>query len=97
MRLRLSVPVALVLMTGVARSDPPVRFDPPETIVDGSDHSPILFPTFADLDGDGKTDLLVGTINRLLVLPNRGTNARPEYGKPTWLDEAVPSARIPDG
>jgi hypothetical protein len=96
-RLCLCVPFALLLAAGVARPDPPAGLGPPETIFDGSDHSPILFPTFADLDGDGKTDLLVGTINRLLVVRNRGTNAKPEYGKPAWLDEAVPSARIPDG
>ena len=89
--------VVLLVLAGIARPDPPAGLGPPETILDGSDYSPILFPTFADFDGDGKTDLLVGTINRLLVLPNRGTNAKPEYAKPTWLDDTVPSARIPDG
>jgi hypothetical protein len=67
-------------------------FDPPELILEGSER---LYPTFADIDGDGKIDLLVGTwTSRLLVYRNDGTNARPVYAKPTWLDETVPSAKI---
>jgi hypothetical protein len=72
----------------------PTGFDPPEVILDGSEYGR-LYPTFADIDGDGKTDLLVGNwLSRLLVFRNTGTNARPVYGKPTWLDQTVPSARI---
>ena len=42
----------------------------------------------------GKIDLLVGNwLSRLLVFRNKGTNARPVYAKPTWLDETVPSAK----
>jgi hypothetical protein len=72
-------------------------------ILEGPEYGP-PFPTFADVDGDGKADLLVGVVDwksrdagRLLVYRNRGTNARPVYAKPAWLDEAVPSARIPNG
>jgi hypothetical protein len=78
-------------------ADRPTRFDPPEVLLDGSEHGDRLFPHFADFDGDGTTDLLVGVGDRLLVHRNRGTNARPNYAKPTWFDEAEPSARIPAG
>jgi hypothetical protein len=78
-------------------------FDPPEVILDGSDYGR-LYPAFADVDGDGMTDLVVGIADwhsydggRLLVYRNQGTNALPAYATPTWLDAAVPSARIPDG
>ena len=74
-------------------------------ILDGSEYG-LLNPAFADIDGDGKPDLLAGVhfgddsgihgFGRLLVYGNRGTNARPVYAKPTWFDETVASARIPD-
>jgi hypothetical protein len=72
-------------------------------ILDGTEHGR-LFPAFADIDGDGKIDLVVGVAGhksrrngRLLVYLNRGTKTRPKYAKPRWLDETVPTARIPDG
>jgi len=72
----------------------PAGFERPDLILDGSEYGP-LYPTFADIDGDGKTDLVVGTWrSRLLVYRNKGTNARPVYAKPKWLDESVPSAKI---
>jgi hypothetical protein len=72
----------------------PTGFGAPELILDGSAYGR-LFPAFADIDGDGKIDMVVGTWDsRLLVYRNTGTNARPVYAKPTWLDETVPSAKI---
>jgi hypothetical protein len=103
MRLRLCIALALIVIGGVLRpapsepapkADPPVGFEPPELILDGSEYGR-LYPTFADIDGDGKIDMLVGNwLGRLLVFRNIGTNARPVYAKPTWLDETVPSANI---
>jgi hypothetical protein len=75
-------------------AEPTSGFEPPEVILDGSEYGR-LYPTFADIDGDGKTDLLVGNWRgRLLLFRNQGTNARPVYAKPTWLDETVPTANI---
>jgi hypothetical protein len=74
----------------------PTGFERPELILDGSEYGQ-LYPAFADIDGDGKIDMLVGNwLGRLLVFRNKGTNARPEYAKPQWLDETVPSAKIRD-
>src|SRR5262245_21885012 len=72
----------------------PTGFERPELILDGSEYGR-LYPSFADIDGDGKIDLLVGTWHaRLLVYRNTGTNARPVYAKPRWLDETIPTAKI---
>src|SRR5262245_15745523 len=102
MRLRLAIMLALFAIGGIVGPTPPASpqpdkatgFDPPEVILDGSEYGR-LYPAFADIDGDGKIDMLVGNWHgRLLVYRNGGTNARPVYAKPKWLDEAVPSANI---
>lgn len=74
-----------------------VEFEPPEMVFDGSELGGRLHPHYADFDGDEKIDRLLGVENRLVIYRNRGTNARPEYAKPVWFDEMVPSGRIPDG
>jgi hypothetical protein len=103
MRLRLGIALALIAIGGSVppippgaspQPDKPTGFNPLEVILDDSEYGR-LYPTFADIDGDGKIDMLVGNwLGRLLVFRNNGTNARPVYVKPTWLDEAVPSADI---
>jgi hypothetical protein len=78
-------------------ADPPTRA--------GSDNS---FPWFADFDGDGKPDLLVGQVGdsrsgklagegRLRIYRNLGAQGRPRFGAPSWFDDAVPTGRIPKG
>ena len=103
MRLRLSIALALMAIVGTGlqtptgagpQSDRPTGFDSPEVILDGSEYGR-LYPAFADIDGDGKIDMLVGTWHgQLLVYRNQGTNARPSYAKPKRLDETIPSADI---
>ena len=64
-------------------------------ILDGVSKKDNVAIAAADIDGDGKIDLVVGTwLGRLRVYRNQGTNARPEYAKPKWLDETVPSANV---
>lgn len=101
MRLRL-IALALIALGGTVHPTPssnplpdkPTGFEPPEVILDGSAYGR-LYPSFADIDGYGKIDMLVGNwLGRLLVFRNKATNARPVYAKPTWLDETVPSANI---
>jgi hypothetical protein len=73
---------------------PPKGFERPELILEGSAYGR-LYPAFADIDGDGKIDMVVGTWDaRLLVYRNTGTNVRPVYTKPAWLDETIPSAKV---
>ena len=102
MRICPRIALGFMVMAGIVHPIPPASappdkatgFDPPEVILDGSEYGR-LYPTFADIDGDGKIDMLVGHwLSRLLVFRNEGTNARPVYAKPTWLDETVPSAKI---
>ena len=100
MRLRLGIALALIAIGGNAHPTRPDRprpdrvtgFHQPEVILEGSER---LYPAFADIDGNGKIDMVVGTwLGRLRVYRNQGTNARPEYAKPTWLDDTLPSAKI---
>ena len=90
MRLRLGIALALIAIGRSVRPippgtspqpDKPTEFDPPEVILDGSEYGR-LYPTFADIEGDGKIDMFVGNwLGRLLVFRNNGTNARPVYAK----------------
>lgn len=72
-------------------------FAPPEVILDSWDYGAKLHPHYADFDGDGNIDQLVGVQNRLLILPNLGSNTRPAYAKPTYFDDVVPSGNLPSG
>jgi hypothetical protein len=63
-------------------------------------------PWFADFDGDGTPDLLVGQGafssafpdgGRLRIYKNLGAKGRPRFDAPFWFDDLVPTGRIPTG
>jgi hypothetical protein len=57
-----------------------------------------IYPALGDLDGDGRTDLLVGEAKgRMRFYRNVGTTARPEFALGVWFDELCPNGRIPTG
>ena len=99
MRLRLCTVLGLMAVALVAFPEAPTRVGLalPEVILDGSRFRARLYPHFADFDGDGVTDLLVGVGDRLSVYRNVGTDRRPVYAAPTWFDEGEPSSHLPSG
>lgn len=67
-----------------------------------------LNPQFGRVTGAAGLDFVVGynvpftrghkdKRGRLRVYPNVGTATRPRYEKGFWLDDRIPSARIPSG
>ena len=88
---------ALAAAGQLPRPAPPPGFAPPERLLDGAAFGARLHPHYADFDGDGTVDQLVGVWDRLLVFRNRGTTAAPEYAPPAYFDAAEPSARLPAG
>jgi hypothetical protein len=79
------------------------RLDAPRDEKGGYDNAN---PWFADFDGDGKPDLLVGQGafstahsegGRLRIYKNLGEKGRPRFGDPLWFDDLVPTGRIPNG
>jgi hypothetical protein len=51
-------------------------------------------PFFADFDGDGVKDLLVGQFSdgKLAIYRNIGTNEEPKFDKKDWFEGRVPAS-----
>ena len=56
-------------------------------------------PYFADLDGDGKRDLLVGQFGggKLRVYANAGDAKKPSFGNFTWFKAGADLGVVPSG
>jgi hypothetical protein len=56
-------------------------------------------PCWADYDGDGKKELLVGQFGegKLRIYKNLGTATEPRFGSFTWLVAGGKTASIPSG
>ncbi|MBS1713837.1 MAG: FG-GAP repeat protein [Armatimonadetes bacterium] len=84
----------MIWLLAAALSEPPWRSfglaDPVRVLADGTpidtEHGHAA-PCLADLDRDGKPDLLVGQFEggKLKVYRNTGTAAAPVFGKPQWF------------
>ena len=56
-------------------------------------------PAWADIDGDGKEELLVGQFGdgKLRVYPNDGTRENPSFGSYSYLQAGGADASVPSG
>ncbi len=56
-------------------------------------------PFYADFDGDGVKDLLVGEVDegRMRIYHNYGTNAQPRFSDYTWFKAGRDLGRVPFG
>ena len=74
-------------------------------ILDEIENAYVIYPVFGKMSGSPGKDLFLGfrvsgkkdKRGRLRVFPNRGTSDEPRYDDGFWLDERIPSARIPTG
>ena len=91
--------LSMVFLCGTAIACSAAEFEPPVRLK-GGEHpvrveSPgYAAPCWADLDADGKKDLLVGQFNqgKIQVYKNRGEG---ELAEGTWLEVAGKAAEIP--
>jgi hypothetical protein len=90
-----------LLVTSAA--EPTEELSPPFRIL--SDDSPIdveighAAPLVADLDGDGKLDLLVGQFKegRLRIYRNIGSNNDPRFASFAWFQAGGANGKVPSG
>ena len=56
-------------------------------------------PLVADLDGDGKPDVLVGQFGsgKLRIYHNQGSQTEPRFGEFTWFKGGSADGRVPAG
>ena len=92
-----------VVLAEELTEEPAVAFHEPILVMAGG--SPIAVeapgyacPTFADVDGDGLCDLVVGQFKAGMMhfFKNTGTAKEPKFAKGTWLMSGDKPARVPD-
>jgi hypothetical protein len=56
-------------------------------------------PSLADVDGDGKPELLVGQFGdgKLRIYPNQGTASEPRFASFTWFKAGGAEGKVPSG
>jgi hypothetical protein len=62
----------------------------------GSTGGAMAAPCYADFDGDGVKELLVGgTGGTVRIYRNHGTNAKPQFKEYTWFKVGADLGRVP--
>jgi hypothetical protein len=76
---------------------PPVRVEADGAAIDLSDGIGHAAPFFADFDGDGVKDLLVGQFaeGKLRIYKNIGSNAKPKFDKFSWFMAGGEIGKVP--
>lgn len=93
---------ALIAAPAMAEGNGPALAQPVQILAAGK---PITVdvghagPCFADIDGDGKAELLVGQFGdgKLRVFPNLGTKTEPRFEKFTWFQAGGADGKVPTG
>jgi hypothetical protein len=64
-----------------------------------TEHAGNAAPFVADLDGDGRKDLLVGEryLGRLRIYRNVGSNQQPRFDRFSVFQDGAPEGRVPSG
>ena len=97
--LRSMVILGIGTSTAAATGDalaPPVRIEAAGAVIDHGEQWGHCGPTIADVDGDGKLDLVVGDFSgKFRVYRNTGTNKEPRYAAGSWLQAGGQEAKVP--
>ena len=83
--------------TAAVEFDPPVRLKAGDEFIDSGEETGHSGPLVADLDSDGKPDLLVGNFSgHIQLYMNRGTRREPKYVDQGLLQAEGKDVKIPN-